>query len=219
VSRLALSKQKELKIKRPLIAYYHPESIISEQFRMIQANIGFSMTDKRSRSLLITSPNRGEGKSTTAANLAVTMAQQKMKVLLIDANLRDPAQHIIFKVQNSSGLTDVLTGKAVMEDVIHHTSIGRLDVMTSGFAPINPGELLSSQMMHDVIVSSLESYDVVLFDSHSVLELSDTKLLANQCDGVVLVIQTGKTSKSKALEAKKNLEFSKAKLVGVIIND
>jgi capsular exopolysaccharide synthesis family protein len=220
VKQLVLNRRfSKLALKRKiLITYSNPESIISEQYRMIQANIKFSTEDKKSKTFLITSPNRGEGKSSTAANLAVSIAQQKEKVLLIDANLRSPEIHSIFKMPNSPGLTDVLTGMVRFEDAINHTVIGRLDVLTSGKVPVNPVELLASRMMQELL-ASLPNYDVVLIDSYSVLELTDTKLLANQCDGVVMVIQKGKTQLDQASEAKKVLEFAKAKLIGVIINE
>ncbi|NHC43076.1 CpsD/CapB family tyrosine-protein kinase [Bacillus sp. MM2020_1] len=212
-------KNRDSILNRSLVTYLNPESIVSEQYRSIQANINFVMEDKKSRTFLITSPNKGEGKSTVAANLAVSLAQQKVKVLLIDANLRNPSVHSIFKIQNTSGLTDILTGRTNLYDEIHHTEIGRLDILPSGTVPFNPAELLSSPIMKDILATSLRSYNVVLIDSHSVLELTDTKLLASQCDGVVLVIRSGKTIQGKAIEAKKVLEFSKAKIIGAIINE
>lgn len=212
-------KNRDSILNRSLVTYLNPESIVSEQYRSIQANINFVMEDKKSRTFLITSPNKGEGKSTVAANLAVSLAQQKVKVLLIDANLRNPSVHSIFKIQNTSGLTDILTGRTNLYDEIHHTEIGRLDILPSGTVPFNPAELLSSPIMKDILANSLRSYNVVLIDSHSVLELTDTKLLASQCDGVVLVIRSGKTIQGKAIEAKKVLEFSKAKIIGAIINE
>lgn len=196
----------------------NPDSIIAEQFRMIQTNIKFSMSEEKSRIFLITSPCDGEGKSTTAANLAITIAQQKEKVLLIDANLRSPSLHSFFKTNNSNGLTDILNGRISFHDAIFHTEMGKLDLITSGQIPNNPVELLRSQMMQDILKTALRSYDAVLIDSNAILDVTDTKLLANQCDGVVLVVQIGKTKFEKAAEAKKVLEFAKAKLVGVVMN-
>jgi capsular exopolysaccharide synthesis family protein len=221
VRRLAISRRKISKgtLLGSLVAHSYPESIISEQFRSIQANIKFVTGSNESKIFLITSPNRGEGKSTAAANLAVSMAQQKEKVLLIDANLRNPGLHSIFNIQNSSGLTDILTGRTNFYDEIYHTEIGRLDVITSGPIPMNPVELLSSPLMRSLLINSQKSYDVILIDSYSVLELVDTKLLANQCDGIVLVIQSGKTGQDEALEAKRVIEFGKGNLIGVIIRD
>ncbi|MDR7000595.1 CpsD/CapB family tyrosine-protein kinase [Neobacillus niacini] len=204
--------------KRTIVAHTHPDSIISEQFRMIQTNIKFMLVDQKSRTLLITSPRDGEGKSTTAVNLAVSMAQQKKKVLLIDANLRKPSLHTFFKLSNSNGLTDVLTGRLSFNEVVHHTEIWRLDVLSSGLVPFNPVELLGSQMMQELLKKVTQFYDTVIIDSNSILEVTDTKLLSTQCDGVILVVKNGKTKLEKAAEAKKVLEFAKAKLVGVILN-
>lgn len=205
--------------KRNIIAYTYPDSIISEQFRMIQTNIKFSVADQKNRIFLITSPGSGEGKSTSAANLAVSMAQQKKKVLLIDANLRNPVLHTIFNIPNSDGLTDVLKGKITFEEAVCHTEIGRLDVLTSGINLVNPVELLGSQLMRDLLKVALQRYDIVLIDSYSVIDVTDTKLLANQSDGVILVIQSGKTLIEKADEARKEIEFAKSKVVGVILNE
>ncbi|WML47795.1 CpsD/CapB family tyrosine-protein kinase [Neobacillus sp. PS3-34] len=203
---------------RTLVAYSHPESVLSEQYNMIHANIKFAMNDKNSRTFLITSPSNGEGKTTVAANLAVSMAQQNEKVLLIDANLRNPYLHSIFNISNSIGLTNVLTGSALLEEVIYHTEIRRLDILPSGLATNNPVELLGSKLMDELLNNASQRYDVVLIDSHSVLEIIDTKLLANHCDGVVLVIKKGKTNSGKAKDAKKVLEFAKAKIVGAVLN-
>lgn len=186
---------------------------------MIQANIKFSFPDKKNRALLITSPSKGEGKTKAAANLAISMAQQKEKVLLIDANLRNPSLHSIFNIENTIGLSDILLGRAAFYEAIHHTEIGRLDIVPSGSVQTNPVELLSSSLMSEILKTSLKTYDFILIDSNAVLELTDTKLLANQCDGVVLIIQNGKTPASKAIEAKKVLEFVKARLLGVIVNE
>lgn len=221
VKALVLSKRKTgtATKKRTLISYTHPDSFIAEQFRMIQMNIKFLMAEKKGQIFLITSPGTGEGKSTVAANSAVSMAQQKEKILLIDANLRTPIQHVLFKLPNSIGLAEVLRGKESFKEAVHHTEIGRLDVLTGGNPPMNSGELLGSAMMQELLDTALQSYDIVLIDSFAVNDVTDTKLLAKKCDGVILVFQNGKTSMEKAYEAKKDLEFSKAKLMGVILNE
>ena len=146
------------------------------------------------------------------------MAQQKEKVLLIDANLRQPKAHFIFNISNSVGLTEVLTGKTTFEEAVIRTEIGKLKVLPSGTIPTNPAELLTSYMMEELLQKAAEQYDTVLIDSPSVLEVAGTNLLASQCDGVLLVIHQGKTQLEKAAEAKKILEFSKAKIAGVILN-
>ncbi|MEH7416926.1 CpsD/CapB family tyrosine-protein kinase [Neobacillus drentensis] len=204
--------------KRIIIAYTHPDSMISEQFRMIQTNIKFIMSEQNSRTILITSSGDGEGKSTLATNLAVSLAQQKKKVLLIDANIRRPALHSFFNTSNSIGLTDVLTGRLSFSEAVFHTEVWRLDLLPSGVVPFNPVELIGSQRMQELLKKVEQSYEVIIIDSNSVLEVTDTKLLASQCDGVILVTQNGKTKLEKATEAKKVLDFAKAKIIGVVLN-
>jgi len=205
--------------KRNLITHSFPASKIAEEYRTIRTNVRIVTNEQKNHVLLITSPNSGEGKSTTAANLAVSMVQQKEKVLLIDANLRSPSAHFIFNLTNTTGLTDVLIGRTTFEEAVLHTEIGRLSVLTSGDIPNNPAELLSSRIMKDLLQKVARLYDLVLIDCSSVLEVADTKILAGQCDEVLLVFHKGKTTIEKAAEAKKVLEFAKAKIAGVIMNE
>jgi capsular exopolysaccharide synthesis family protein len=204
--------------KRNLIVYSNPDSIISEQFRTLRTNVHFLTGGKKSI-LLLTSPCSSEGKSTAAANLALSMAQQKEKVLLIDANLRDPNIHFIFKISNGKGLADVLSGQEELTNAVYHTEIGNLAILTSGQLESNPAELLGSESMEKLFQQALQEYDMILIDSPPVLDVTDTKLLANKSDGVLLVIGEGKTAIEKATEAKKALEFAKAKIYGVILNE
>jgi capsular exopolysaccharide synthesis family protein len=219
VKRLIISKKTKLKKRKPpFVTYYYPDSVLADQFQMIQTNINFLMSDKITQTLMVTSPEDGDGKSTILANLAVSMAQRKMKVLLIDTNLRAPALHEFFQTSNSTGLSDVLKGRMIFSDVVHHTEIWRLDLLTSGPIPKNPVELLGSKMMKELLLKVKDSYDVIILDSIALLKLPDTKLLANLCDGVILVVKNGKTKLQSAAEAKKVIEFAKAKLIGVVLN-
>lgn len=206
------------KKKRNLVTFSNPESAITEEFRTIRTNIQFSIEEKY-KTILITSPSFEEGKSTTVANLAVSMAKQKEKVLLIDADLRNPRIHSIFKLDNSIGLSTILSNTLWVEGAIKKTYIGNLDVLTSGSIPDNPADLLASKDFLHLIMSLSQSYGVILIDSPPVLEVTDTKLLANQCESVVLVVKHGKSKVEKVIEAKKVLKFAKAKLIGCIINE
>lgn len=217
---LVFSRRKELtKIKkRNLIAYSNPESIISEQFRTIRTNIHFLNENEKNNLLVISSPGQSEGKSTIISNTAISIAQQKEKVLLIDGNLRNPSIHQLFKVGNEIGLTDILSEKKPFCEAITKCNIHNLDLLTSGPIPMDPAELLESEKMKELLSHIKPLYDLILVDSPSVLEVTDTKVLANLCDGVILVVQKAKTKLEAALESKKVLEFAKAPLVGVIVN-
>ena len=204
--------------KRNLVTYTQPESLISEQFREIRTNMKF-INNNDNKIFLITSSENGEGKSTTISNLAVSIAQQKEKTLIIDANLREPLIHSIFKIPNEIGLTHVLTGNATLEEAIYQTEINRLEVLTSGSTAFNPAELLETKRMKELLKSIAEKYDIVLIDAPAVLKSTETRVLANQCDGVVLVVSSGKTEIEKAIETKKVLELAQAKIVGAILNE
>ncbi|RDW22415.1 tyrosine protein kinase [Oceanobacillus arenosus] len=202
-----------------LITYSNADSVISDQFRTIRTNIKFLMDEKKNSVFLITSPGVGEGKSTTAANLAVSIAQQKDSVLLIDANLREPVIQDIFQISNETGLTNVLEGSAILDQAISRTDIKNLDVLTSGTSVLNPTEILGSDVMMNLLNEASTRYNVVLIDSPTILSSTETRVLANQCEGVVLVLEHGKTELENAIESKRILELAHANLLGVIIND
>ncbi|MGD6991130.1 CpsD/CapB family tyrosine-protein kinase [Sutcliffiella horikoshii] len=203
---------------RHLISDKLPKSPISEQYRTIRTNIQFSSVDQQLRSIMITSSGPSEGKSTTASNLAVVNAQQGKKVLFVDSDLRKPTAHYTFQQENFRGLTTVLTRQSALLDTIQPTRIEYLDILTSGPIPPNPAELLSSRAMEELLAEAYRIYDLVVFDTPPVLAVTDAQILANQCDGTILVVASGTTDKDSAIKAKDLLNSAKAKLLGVVLN-
>lgn len=203
---------------RSLISHYNPKSPIAEQYRTIRTNIQFSSVEKELKTILVTSTGPGEGKSTTIANLAVVMSQQGKKVLLVDADMRKPTVHYTFRKNNLLGLTNVLTGQASFAEAVTSTDIANLDLLSSGPIPPNPAELLASPALERLNKDALAIYDLILFDTPPVLAVTDAQVLANKCDGVVLVVSSGKTGKEEAIKAKDLLTNAKAKLLGVVLN-
>lgn len=171
------------------------------------------------KSILVTSASPGEGKSTTIANLAVVLSQQGKRVLLVDADMRKPTVHYTFRVDNLVGLTNLLTGQEKIEGVIQATRVSNLSVIPCGPIPPNPSELLGSNRMQQVLDELLTEFDYVLFDAPPVLAVADPIVLANLCDGSVLVVSSGKTDRDGALKAKEQLDQSKAKLLGAVLNE
>ncbi|REJ15368.1 MAG: capsular biosynthesis protein [Bacillaceae bacterium] len=207
-------KQKQ----RTLITALNPKSPISEQYRTIRTNIQFSSVDHEIRSIMITSTGPGEGKSTTAANLAVVFAQQRKQVLLIDADLRKPTVHYTFRLQNIHGLTSVLLRNATLQEAVSVSEVDHLDVLTSGPIPPNPAELLSSRSMVELLKEAYDHYDIVIIDSPPLLAVADAQILANQVDASIMVVASGKTEREAALKGKESLLSAKSKLLGVVLN-
>jgi len=210
---------RSLKRKGNLITYFNSNSIINDQFSAIRTNIKFMQGKQKKQIILITSPEKGDGKTTITANLAVSMAKQGEKVLLIDANLREPAIHNVFKIPNQIGLKDLLTNKATFNDVIYKTHIGQLDIITSGHMLLNPAELIESKTMVSLLHTVVNTYQMILIDSPPILKSTETRVLANECDGVVLVMSRRKTKRGKLAESRKLLELADAKILGAIINE
>lgn len=204
---------------RSLITMLNPKSPISEQYRTIRTNIQFSTVDEELQTLMVTSSGPGEGKSTTTNNIAVVFAQQGKKVLLVDADLRKPTAHYSFRTENHVGLTNVLTKQASLIDAVQATDQENLYLLTSGPVPPNPAELLGSKSMNEFIKNAKEGFDIIIFDTPPVLVVTDAQILANKCDGVVMVVSSGKTENEAAIKAKELLVNAQARLLGVVLNN
>ncbi|TDL32622.1 polysaccharide biosynthesis tyrosine autokinase [Jeotgalibacillus sp. S-D1] len=212
------NKNSEIK-KRNLIAEVNPRSVASEQYRTIRTNIQFSAIEDDIRTVVVTSSSPGEGKSTTAANLAIVFAQQGKRVLLVDADMRKPTVHFTFNIMNTLGLTNVLTRQSELDGAVTKTEIERLDILPSGPIPPNPSELLSSRGMTSFITAAKSVYDLIVFDSPPVLAVTDAQVLSHQCDGSILVVRSRIADKEKAVKAKELMLSAKARILGVILND
>jgi capsular exopolysaccharide synthesis family protein len=204
---------------RSLITKFNPKSPISEQYRTIRTNIEFASVDQEIRSLLVTSSGPSEGKSSTTANLGIVFAQQGKRVLLIDGDLRKPTVHYTFKLDNRIGLSTVLVGEKPLEETVKDTDVPNLEVLTCGPIPPNPSELLGSNAMKQMIKKAQDTYDVLIFDTPPVLAVTDAQILANICDGSIIVVRSEQTEYDSVLKAKELLTPANAKLIGIVLND
>jgi len=203
-----------------LITLTDPRSPVSEAFRTLRTNLEFSSLDNPIRTLLVTSPGPGEGKSTTLANLAVTAAQAEKRVYLVDCDLRRPTLHELFGVPNEVGLTNMIRDEALRDNPpLQETRAPGLWLIPSGPLPPNPSELLGSKRMEEVIARLKEQADLVLFDAPPSNIVTDAAVLASKVDGVLLVFSAGRTKREHAQRAKALMEKVNARLVGVVLNN
>ncbi|MGG0590889.1 CpsD/CapB family tyrosine-protein kinase [Priestia megaterium] len=210
---------KLLTLKRRLLAHNSPKDPVAEQYRTIRTNIQFSDTEQDIKSIILTSTGPGEGKSTTASNLATVYAQQGLRVLLIDADLRKPTAHYTFRLENHVGLTNVLTKQSTLGQAVQGTEVPELFLLTSGPIPPNPAELLASNNMTELLKEMKQEFDMIIFDTPPVLAVADAQILANQVDGSILVVSSGKTDKEAGIKAKELLLKANAKLLGAVLNN
>ncbi|MTI46822.1 CpsD/CapB family tyrosine-protein kinase [Sporosalibacterium faouarense] len=203
---------------RNVITQKNPKSPTAEAYRTLRTNIQFSNIDKEVNTIAVTSSGPSEGKSTTTANLAVTMAQTGKKVLLIDCDLRKPRIHELFGLSNLRGLTNILTEDIELEQAIQNTETDNLEILSSGIIPPNPSEILGSQKMEKFLNKLKESYDVILLDTPPVNLVTDAAVLANKVDGTILVCAVGQASIEEAKNSKALLEKVNANILGVVLN-
>lgn len=204
-----------------LVALSQPHSAAAEAYRTLRLNIQFASPDRPLHTLLATSTSPDDGKSTTIANLAITLAQTGHRTILVDADLRRPSLHRLFGLQNEHGLTSLMlvNGDKNAANTVQRTSVENLAVLTSGPLPPNPSELLSSRRMAEVIEGLQGAAEYVLFDTPPVIAVSDAAVLAPQVDGCLLVINAGRTKRDLARRAKATLEKVNANIVGVVLNN
>ncbi len=206
-------------IHAKLITNYSPKSSAAEAFRILRTNIISRKKNSDCTTILITSSGPKEGKSTIQANMATAIAQMDAKVILVDLDLRRPMVHKIIGIDKEIGISDFLMDKSTkIETVIKKTNVNNLDVITSGIIPPNPSELLASKRMDEAIENLKEKYDYILFDSPPVIAVTDSMVMANKVDMLILAIRVDQADKNVVKRAKELLENIKVDIAGVVIN-
>lgn len=201
-----------------LITLTDPRSPASEAYRTLRTNLSFYSLDNPIRSLVVTSPASGEGKSVTVANLAVTMAQSGRRTILVDCDLRRPSLHELFELKAEPGLTNMVIEDGA-EAPLQQTGVENLWLLASGPKPPNPADLLGTRKLDQLIEGLLGSAEMILFDAPPVLAVTDAAVLGGKVDGVLLVLQAGKTRREHAERAKEMLEKAKARIVGTALTN
>ena len=201
-----------------LITITDPRSPASEAYRTLRTNLSFYSLDHPLRSLVATSPAKEEGKNVTIANLAVTMAQSDRKTILVDCDLRRPSLHTLFGLNQEPGLTNMAL-ENMDEPPLQETEVENLWLLAAGTQPPNPADLLGSQKVDQIIAALQETADILLFDAPPVIAVADAVILGAKVDGVLLIIQAGKTRREHAERAKATLETANVRIVGAALTN
>ncbi len=201
-----------------LITLTDPRSPVSEAYRTLRTNLSFYSLDTPIRSLVVTSAAPGEGKSTTIANLAVTMAQSGRRTILVDCDLRRPSLHDIFGLKAEPGFTDMVLSDT-MDAPLQATAVDNLWLLATGAKPPNPADLLGAKKVDQIIARLQEEADIILFDAPPVIAVTDAAILGTKVDGVLLVIQAGRTKRDHAERAKETLEKARVRIVGAALTN
>jgi capsular exopolysaccharide synthesis family protein len=218
--RSALEKERAARVASDLISYTDPQSVIAEGFRTLRSSLLLSAVDREPRLLLLTSSFAAEGKSTCAANLAISFARRSARVLLVDTDLRKGTQHLKFKTSNRVGLSTLLSresgGEAYEQPL---PDLPNLTLVTRGPIAPNPGEMLASRSMEDLLLQWRLEYDHVILDTSPVLAVSDTLSLAPLVDSVFILVRSGVTRKKALARVRNQLHRVNARLLGTVVND
>ncbi|MDX1664225.1 MAG: CpsD/CapB family tyrosine-protein kinase [Candidatus Promineifilaceae bacterium] len=201
-----------------LVTLSDPRSPASEAYRTLRTNLSFYSLDEPLRALVVTSAAPDEGKSTTVANLAVTIAQSGRQTVLVDCDLRRPSLHDYFNVENEAGFTTMVLDEG-QPPLLQPTGVDNLWLLPSGPRPPNPADLLGSRQVERVLDTLMEEADIVLIDAPPVIGVTDAAVLGAKVDGVLLVVSAGHTRRENAERAKELLEKARARIVGVTLTN
>lgn len=206
-------------IESSLISFYRPSSTEAEAYRGVRTQLYFSTQGRGHQVIQVTSPNPGDGKSTLAANLAISIAQSGKRVVLIDCDFRKPRVHKIFKLPKPElGLATVMSGEAKLSTAVQSCEIENLSLMPCGPRPANPAELLTAPKFSEVLRELRESFDFVIVDTPPVLAVSDPSVVAPRVDGVLLVFRMTKNARPVTERAREQLGAVGARMLGVVVN-
>ena len=201
-----------------LVAAFAPQSLAAEQYRSLRTRVKSAERGRTMRTIVITSPNKGDGKSLTAANLALTMAQEfQQRVLLVDGDLRHASIHLMFGIDETPGLSDVLTGEIPLDDALVTLPQHALTILPSGQAPSHPAELLGSTAMRRTLDALRTRFDRVIIDMPPVAPLADVPIALGMVDGLLMIVRAGVTPKPAIERALAGLDTSK--VLGLVLND
>ena len=194
-----------------------PKSISAESYRTLRTNIQYSSFDKEIRTIVVTSSEPGEGKSTVAGNLALSFAQSDKSTIIIDCDLRKPSLHKKFRISNMAGLSDILIGRKSLVEAVNQYN-ENMHIITSGKIPPTPAEMLGSKAMERLIAELKEIYDVIILDSAPLQAVTDAQILSAKSDGTILVVRAEKTKRDSVASAKELLDKVNANVLGVVLN-
>ncbi|MCX5771380.1 MAG: polysaccharide biosynthesis tyrosine autokinase [Candidatus Hydrogenedentes bacterium] len=208
----------ESQIDECIVTQHDPKSPVSEAYRTLRTNFQFATIKQKPKTIMVTSAVPGEGKTTTAVNMAVTMADCGIRVLLVDTDLRRPNVHRVLKMGRGPGLADVLRGNAELSSVIRKTSVENMWVISSGRVPPNPSELIGSAKMQRLMDELSGQFGLVVCDAPSILVVTDPVLLATHVDTAVLVVSVNNARRETIQRAHKLLDAASVQIAGVVLN-
>jgi len=220
VAKGKISSEKPDVVRRGQKAYLEPKSVVAEAYRTVRTAVFFGVHYKKAKTILITSPAPGDGKSTVSSNLAITMAQAGQKTLLLDADFRKPMQHNIFQIDSrKEGLSNLLAGAINLKDAIQPGPIENLDILCCGIDIPNPSEVLNSNSFAEVLEDISEQYDRVVIDSPPVGLVADSQILSALCKVTLLVLRAEKSTRRHSQQARDSVLSVGGHILGVIVND